>query len=283
MQGPATSDASFDPALQACPCCRSTDLRRHDRTPRGINIDHCRECGLLFMNPQYTQAHLDRYYASYFNQDQRAGREPEEKFQQKKAAFHLLTRFKQGGHFLAIGCGGGLELEMALEYGFTVEGFDVDPGVTSEVSRRIGVPVHSGNFMDLQLSSSSYDCVFLDQVLEHPKDPAEYLRQIHRLLKPDGVVYFGVPNLDSLSAQLKTAQGRLGLKGRNRGHHYDTDHHLFYYRPRVLRGILEKHFHFQVLALTGDPRVTISPVRFSLARRLPMLCSRFAIVARPRG
>lgn len=277
------NQVSFDPSLQSCPFCGSANLGHHDRTHQGINIDHCRECDVLFMNPQYTAAYLNEYYASYINLDQRAGNEPDEKHLQKRAAFNLIKRFQQGGRFLAIGCGGGLELEIAKELGYAVEGFDVDPEVTSEVSRRIGVPVHSGNFADLKLPSSSYDCLFLDQVLEHPKDPAEYLRQIHRLLKPEGVVYFGVPNLASLSARLKTTLGRVGLKNRNRGRHYDTDHHLFYYRPSVLKGLLEKHFKFQVLAVVGDPRVTISPTRFRLARRYPLLCSRFAVVARPQG
>ena len=274
---------NFDNPLSSCPLCNSTRVGHFDRDHKGVNIDLCRDCGLMFMNPQYTDSHLDQYYSTYFNSDQRTGKEPEEKHLQKRNAFQLLTRFKQGGRFLAIGCGAGLELEIALELGFSVEGYDVNPETTREVSQRIGVPVHSGNFGDLELPTESYDCLFLDQVLEHPKDPASYLRQILRLLKPDGVVYLGVPNLASLSARIKTLQGRLGLKKRGHGSHYDSDHHLFYYRPQVLKNLLERHFGFQVLSVTGDPRVTISRTRFKLARKYPLLCSRFAVIARPKG
>jgi len=272
----------FDPRLAACPLCHGVHVRPFDRDHNGITIDRCADCRLMFMNPPYTDAHLDHYYSTYINEDERTGNEPEEKHRQKRAAFDLITRYKQTGRFLAIGCGSGLELEIARELGFTPEGYDVDPATTREVSQRIGVPVHSGDFAALNLPDASFDVLFLDQVLEHPKDPGGYLKQIHRLLKDDGVVYFGVPNLDSFSAQLKGLQGRLGLKNRSRGSHYDTGHHLFYYQPAVLRRILETHYDFQVLTVAGDPRVTISPLRYRWARRMHQLCSRFAVVARKR-
>ncbi len=272
----------FDPPMEICPLCGSPALSIYDQDYKKIKIDRCNCCHLMFMNPQYTDDYLNNYYSTYINSDQRTGKESAEKHQQKQVAFELLTSFKQGGRFLSIGCGSGLELEMARDLGFVVEGYDVDPQTTMEVSQRVGVTIHCGDFAELNLPDAQYDCLFLDQVLEHPKDPAGYLRQIWRLLKQDGVVYIGVPNIASFSAQLKTLQGRLGLKKRRRGKHYDTDHHLFYYRPEVLKGILEREFQFEVLALVGDPRVNISPVRNKLARRFPVLCSRFVIVARPQ-
>jgi len=217
----------FDQPLVACPLCGSSALGLYDHDHKGVKIDSCKGCNLYFMNPQYTDAYLNEYYANYFDADQRTGNESTEKNQQKQAAIDLLLSYKHSGRFLAIGCGAGLELELSREAGFTVEGYDVDAEVTQEVSERIGVPVYSGDFAELNLPDDHYDCMFLDQVLEHPKDPATYLREIGRLLKSDGVVYIGVPNLASFSSMLKTLLGRLGLKKRSRGNHYDTDHHLF--------------------------------------------------------
>jgi 2-polyprenyl-3-methyl-5-hydroxy-6-metoxy-1,4-benzoquinol methylase len=272
----------FDDPMISCPLCSSEALGHFDRDFRGVNIDICHSCKLLFMNPQYTEDYLNDYYSNYVTEEERSGKISEDRYRQKRAAFDFLTPFKSEGRFLAVGCGGGLELEIARELGFMPEGYDVDPDATREVSERIGLPVHSGDFFELDLSDSSFDCLFLDQVLEHPKDPAKYLRKIHQLLKPEGVVYLGVPNLSSFSARLKGLLGRLGLKKRSRGKHFDTDHHLFYYRPEPLAEILEKEFGFEILAMAGDPRVSISSARYGLARRIHPLCSRFAIVARPR-
>lgn len=277
------ADARFDPPLEHCPLCRCERLARFDHDSKGLSIDRCRDCGLWFMNPQYTESYLEHYYATYIKPDEREGKEAQEKARQKRAGLQALTRWRRGGRFLAVGCGGGLELEIARELGFTVEGYDVDPATTQEVARRLGVPVHAGAFSDLQLPDGGFDCIYLDQVLEHLKNPADYLRRLRRLLKPDGVVYIGVPNLASFSARLKTLQGRLGLKRGSRGRHYDTDHHLMHFRPRPLQRILEREFRFEVLAVLGDPRVGISPLRFRLARRHPLLCSRFVVIARPAG
>lgn len=277
------SGLAFDARLSCCPLCGSSEVKPFDRDSKGVTIDRCGACGLMFMNPQYTDAYLDDFYATYF-QTYSAGKEQiEEDRLQKEGALDLVSRFKGGGRFLGVGCGDGKELEVARQRGFAVEGYDVDPETTGRVAASLGVPVHSGPFTEIPIPDHSFDCIFLDQVLEHLKDPATYLRHIHRLVKSDGVVYIGVPNLASYSLEWKGWQGRRGLKEKTRGRHYDTSHHLLYFKPGVLKNLLEKHFSFQVLALRGDPRVSISPLRFRLARWNHRLCSRFVVIARPSG
>ncbi len=276
------TEPTFDARLDRCPLCASSRIGAHDRDSKGIVIDRCADCALMFMNPQYTERYLQAYYAGYITDEERGGREAARKRRQKEAAFDLIARHRSAsGRFLAVGCGGGLELEIARERGFEAEGYDVDPVTTAQVSARLGLPVYSGDFDDLKLPGARYACVFADQMLEHPKNPADYLRRFLELLAPDGVLYLGVPNLASFSARLKTVQGKLGLKNRTRGSHYDTDHHLFHYTPAALRRLLGREFGYDVLAVAGDPRVEISPGRYRLARRHPALCSRLAVVARP--
>lgn len=271
----------FDTPLERCPLCNSPRIGPHDRDGERTVIDRCSDCGVMFMNPQYTLDHLDRYYATYIAQSMDEGAAAEDRRRQKDVAFDLVDEFRQGDRFLAAGCGGGLELEIARDRGFEPEGFDIDPVITARVSMRLGLPVHCGRYGDLDLPANSYDCIFADQMLEHPRNPAGYLRLFRALLRPRGVLYLGVPNLASLSARIKTALGKLGLKGRRRGSHYDTDHHLFYYTPRVLQRLLEREFGFEVLLVAGDPRIETSPARYRLARRYPAFCSRLAVVARP--
>jgi SAM-dependent methyltransferase len=272
---------TFDPRLERCPLCRSARLIAHDRDARGITLDRCRDCGVVFCNPQYTADHLARYYAAYVTPAELDGRVPERWRLRKLAAFDWIERFRHGGRFLAFGCGGGLELEIARARGFDVEGYDVDPAATARVAGRLGLPVHCGAFDQLELPQASFGCVFADQVLEHLRDPAGSLRRFRELLQPDGVLYLGVPNLASWSARQKTLLGRLGLKGGRRGSHYDTDHHLFHFSPVVLRRLLTREFGFEVLAVAGDPWLDIHPLRRRLACRHPAFCSRLAVVARP--
>jgi len=123
----------------------------------------------------------------------------------------------------------------------------------------------------------------MDQVLEHPKDPAAYLREANRLLSDQGVLFIGCPNIGSFSNRWKTWLGQKGLKRRRRGNHYGTFHHMFFYTPGILAKVLEQH-GFSISHIQGRPSPNLTN---PLARRLqttlytwmPWLDSTFQIVA----
>jgi SAM-dependent methyltransferase len=241
------------------------------------------------MNPQYSDEYLTEYYSTYLYKDPKFSRaEMDRRIRSKTNNIELLERYVARGRFLSVGCGDGLELELAQRRGWAVEGYDVDLSITQRVAGELGVAVHCGNFVNLGLPTGSYDCIFLDQVLEHPKNPQDYLREINRLLRLNGVVFIGCPNIASIANVVKTMIGKLGLK-RRRGNHYDTFHHLFYYTPHALANVMRRKYGFEVLTVEGDPysglrckaRISLTS-RFltSLRRRFPVLESTFRLVAR---
>jgi SAM-dependent methyltransferase len=244
------------------------------------------------MNPQYTDEHLAEFYSTYLYQDPKfPAAEIDRRIRSKTNDLELLERYVPRGRFLSVGCGDGLELALAKKRGWAVEGYDVDPHITNRVAGELGVAVHCGNFLNVGLPGSSYDCIFLDQVLEHPKNPQDYLREIHRLLRANGVVFIGCPNIASVSNVTKTVLGKLGLK-RRRGNHYDTFHHLFYYAPRALADVMRQKYGFDTLTIEGDPYSglrcrangsLVARVLTSLRRRFPVLESTFRLVARKRA
>jgi len=95
---------------------------------------------------------------------------------------------------LDIGCGNGDICHYFLQKGFSVYGVDV------EDCRR----ADNRNF-DFQLVSSEriskedacFDIILSNQVIEHVNDQALHLREIRRLLRPGGLVYFATPNKSS--------------------------------------------------------------------------------------
>lgn len=286
----AASTPTHDAPLIACPLCCSEQIQRHDHDFRGEVIFLCHRCKLQFMNPQYTDEHLTAFYAKYtkVEQDLPFWRD-EYRTASKEDDLQRIEEFVEPGLFLSVGCGDGLELGVARERGWRVEGYDVDPQVTARVTQKLGTKVHSGDFFELGLSSDHYDCVFLDQVLEHPKNPQCYLSEIHRILKPTGVVFIACPNIHSLTCRWKTAVGKLGLKKR-RGNHYSSFHHLFYYSPAVLKNIMQRWHGFHVVVAEGDPLSGLTDRTGQdrwigralnlIRRRLPVLESSFRLIAK---
>jgi len=283
----------FDRPLTACTLCGSAKIRRFDRDFRGRAIFRCRECGLKLMNPPYCDAYLAAYYARYIPEP--AEVEPIRQARRRMSKIDdmaLVERCVEPGRLLSIGCGDGLELQIAAMHGWEAEGYDVDPLTTRRVAARTGRPVYCGDFFSLGLPSDYYDCVFMDQVLEHPKNPGDYLREAYRILRPVGVLFVGCPNIESIASQWKTLLGKVGLK-RTRGKHYDTTHHLSYFSPWQLRRALRTHFGFEVVVIEGDPlsgqkprlenRTRCGRLMTRLRRRFPVLEGTFRIVARKPG
>lgn len=284
---------AFDPPLVACRLCGSARIAPYDRDWRGVEIWRCESCGVGFMNPQYTDAHLSAFYAGYIGDHERV-ESPARRARRrraKEAHFGLieewvrpardgLDRIAKPSRFFAIGFGDGLELEIARERGWEASGWDVDPETVERVGIRLGLPVYSGDLFALPLAERGFECVFMEQVIEHPKNPGDYLALARRLLAPGGILFLGTPNIGSVTARWKTALGRHGLRKRRRGNHYDTWHHLFYYTPDVLRRVLESRYDFEVLRVEGDPKPDEPAVSRWLQRRMPALDSSLRLVAR---
>ena len=230
--------------------CDSARIRPYDLDYTGRTIDRCSSCGVMFMNPQYSDDYLDDYYRNYIGIGAHDG-EASAPGNASRCLIHqhymsLIEERCGRGKLLCVGCGDGLEISVARQRGWEAEGFDVDPKVTAAVSERLNVKVLSGDFRDAAYPVDHFDCVYLHQVLEHPKKPQDHLRKIHAILKPGGVLFIACPNVRSVSSRLKTLAGKLGLKKR-RGKHYDTWHHVFYYSPGVLKHILQRHYGFRVI------------------------------------
>jgi SAM-dependent methyltransferase len=276
--------ADYDERLRSCPLCGSGDLRGYDHDFRGHRIDRCGGCGVKLMNPQYSDAYLQRFYSTYISMhDQGTDRwksRPEVRTTGKRRSLRLLASYAGLGKLLMIGCGDGLELGIAKELGWAVEGYDIDPETTAAVAEKFGVPVHCGPIDELTLGEGTFDAVFMDQVIEHPKDPSVYLRICRTLLRSGGLLFLGTPNIGSISNVAKTQLGRIGLRRKRRGNQYASKHHIFYYTPRVLRSLLEKHYGFEVLTVRGSLKPQRKPLTAFFGRWLPVVDSGFLIVAR---
>lgn len=280
----------FDRKLTQCVFCGSDGIAHYDRDFTGKTIDRCPACGAMFMNPQYSDAYLADYYTRYIGPAAKVGEADFEQANRWRFLIHdyylsLIERHVRPGRLLSVGCGDGLELAVAKERGWEPEGFEVDPAACEEVTARLGVKVTGGEFGEAPYSPESFDCIYLHQVIEHPKNPQDYLRRINGLLKPGGVLFIACPNIRSLSNRVKTLTGRLGLKKR-RGRHYDTWHHLFYYSPRVLSRILEWHYVYRTLCVGngfGDKARQFTAARIrrecALNRFLPCWKDVFVLLA----
>jgi SAM-dependent methyltransferase len=152
-----------------------------------------------------------------------------------------LTRFlallPAGAKILELGCGAGGDSAQMLACGFDIRPTDGSPELAAEASRRLGRPVETLLFQDLD-EVEAYDGVWANACLLHVPRPelAHVLTLIWRSLKPSGHFY--------ASFKAGDEDGRDGL---NRYYNYPS--------PEWLRGAYSSAGNWSSLAIeTGEVR-----------------------------
>ena len=102
----------------------------------------------------------------------------------------FLALLASDATILELGCGAGGDTAEMLARGFNVQPTDGSPEMAAEASRRLGRPVGTLLFHDLD-AVEAYDGVWANACLLHvPRDElASVLKRIWRALKPGGTFY----------------------------------------------------------------------------------------------
>lgn len=141
----------------------------------------------------------------------------------------IERRVGRKGRLLDVGCALGDFVAAARDAGWDAEGVEISAFAAAEARSR-GLTVRTGTLEQLRLPQASYDVVTLYDVIEHLEDPLATLREIRRILKPDGLLHLVTPNVGGLQAR---------LLGRH-WYHYKPGEHLVYFSPATLRVAIER-------------------------------------------
>jgi len=99
-----------------------------------------------------------------------------------------------GKRTLDAGCGYGPFSAAAMARGATVVSVDVGPRLVARTMARAGSRGLVADVCQLAVRDESFDAVISSEMLEHTKAPARAVRELARVLRPNGVLVLTTPN-----------------------------------------------------------------------------------------
>jgi len=160
----------------------------------------CRNCKFIYVNPVDKASEINKAYSQRKSIDASIIRE--NRLRASKSQIGLVRRYKNGTYLLDIGCGEGFFLFNASSAGYITKGIELSQDAVEYARREFGLDVEAKPFEELQFPEGHFDVITLWQVLEHVPYPLVILKEVHRILKPEGMLVASTPNIEGIPAKI---------------------------------------------------------------------------------
>jgi len=203
-----------------CPCCGQNDfevLFKSNMKPDDFDVllDYsmeeydsqewgryvkCKDCHLIYMNPLEKVSKTNEYYCKAKNTHAPTVRDSFLRTAQSQ--LRLIKRYASGTNLLDVGCAQGFFLFHASKAGYSAKGIEISQDAVAYARKEFGLDVESKPFEEVRFAENHFDVVTLWQVLEHVPYPLMMLKEVHRILKPGGLLVVSTPNIGGIPAKI---------------------------------------------------------------------------------
>lgn len=162
----------------------------------------CRVCGLVYANPRPSEPALRDYYREFYRDGGEGKRLLDGAWTFISLNYErveLIEDLRGGrtGTILDVGSSLGLFLAVARDRGWRTTGLEISPPAADFARRSFGIPIIEDSFEDHMFPEATrFDVVTLWEVVEHLLDPLAALKKAHRVLRDDGLIVLGTPNVE---------------------------------------------------------------------------------------
>lgn len=225
-----------------CPLCEIKKFKKLYYKD-GMNVVECRNCGLIFTNPQLSQKELTSHYdkslfcshdpkdnTRYFDYNARY-LEGKEKMR-FWGIFEKLDRYyPKKGRLIDVGSATGFFIDEANKRGWQAEGVEISKWAANWGRKNLKVKIFTGDLRGANFKKQSFDVVAMLDFLEHVKNPFDELKEAARVIKEEGIIYVETINFDNWITRYL-----IGQKHR----YMFPKWHLYFFGRRQLIKLLEK-------------------------------------------
>jgi SAM-dependent methyltransferase len=219
---------------EACPVCGNTRGQVWLRAPDRFHGRHemyllvrCPACRIVWLSGPPTPVEMGRHYTdAYHKLISASGENSPGRWRDRKATLDL---YKQSGSLLDLGCSSGAFLHSLPRDSWKLCGVEMSADSARTAEAKSGAQVFVGNILDAPFPTESFDVITCFDVLEHLYEPRQIMAKVAGWLKPGGIFYVLVPNVDSAEARVFGSYW----------HGLELPRHLFHYSPTSLKFLAE--------------------------------------------
>lgn len=193
------------PVDRSCPICASSEryvIPYRGRAKLPVRPVVCKSCGLVFINPMYTNAEKDAVSSCprALHRPVRFGRPIQRAHDRELRKARRFIEFiqpylKPGDRVLDIGCGDGALVRTLQDFGAVPTGVDLDAEGARFIEQTYRIPVVVEPFETAAFADGPFDAVVATHVIEHFYEPVEAMERMRRLLRPNGMLVLETPNI----------------------------------------------------------------------------------------
>ena len=199
--------------LHPCPICGDTNRQaiyrtrdRHYRISGDWTVARCSACGMVQLDPMPTAAELMALYPSDFYafgdlSSKNTGLIAALKRFLFPSIYVKDPAFSKPGKILDSGCGTGWALLKFKNDGWECVGVEPSTAAARFGRENYQLDVRTGTVNSEKFPNALFDYVRSNHSLEHDPDAEKTIATFRRIIKDDGKLLVGVPNIDSLPAR----------------------------------------------------------------------------------
>jgi 2-polyprenyl-3-methyl-5-hydroxy-6-metoxy-1,4-benzoquinol methylase len=190
----------------ACLLCGRADAQPFLQAPDRFHgrktfyaLCRCPNCSLVWLKDVPRPEEMEQHYgAKYDRFISVAGDSSPAKWRER---LKTIKRYRTGGALLDLGCSSGAFLGSLEPENWMLYGIEMSEAVARKAEARTGARVFVGDILNAPFSSETLDVITCFDVLEHVYNPHQVMSRVFEWLKPGGVFYVLVPNIDSGEAR----------------------------------------------------------------------------------
>jgi SAM-dependent methyltransferase len=219
---------------EPCPICRRAGAQEWLRAPDRLHgrqeqytLLRCPVCSLVWLSNPPKPAEMNLHYTdAYHKLISAAGENSPDRWRER---IQILRQCKQSGTLLDLGCSSGGFLGFFQGDSWKLYGIEMSADCARRAEARTGAHVFVGDILDAPFPPGSFDAITCFDVLEHLYEPRRVMARVGEWLKPGGIFYIQVPNVDSAEAHVFGSYW----------HGLELPRHLFHYSPASLKFLAE--------------------------------------------